>query len=56
MCGSAMFATEVSSTSMNVASVTMKAMTQGLWRGATRYGRLLSLARCHICLVVIAEH
>jgi 23S rRNA G2445 N2-methylase RlmL len=30
MCGSATFAIEVSSTSMNVASVTVNAITQGL--------------------------
>src|SRR4051794_18498623 len=34
MCGSATFATEVSSTSMNVASMTVIAITQGLiWGG-----------------------
>ena len=30
MCGKAIFATEVSSTSMNVAKVTTKAMSHGL--------------------------
>jgi hypothetical protein len=30
MCGSAIFAMEVSSTSMNVASVTVSAISQGL--------------------------
>ena len=33
MCGSATLAMEVSSTSMKVARVTVKAMSHGLWRG-----------------------
>src|SRR5277367_6438090 len=38
MCGSAMLAMDVSSTSMNTAIITVSVMSHGLWRG------------CHSCL------
>ncbi len=41
MCGSETFATLVSSTSMNVASITVKAMTQGFECSALSRGRLV---------------
>src|SRR5512133_3333086 len=46
MCGSATLATEVSSTSMNVASITVSAMIHGLMAG--RVGELLGVERLHL--------
>ena len=39
MCGSATLAMAVSSSSMNVAKVTVTAMTHGLIAGRSRYGQ-----------------
>ena len=53
MCGRATLAMEVSSTSMKVASVTVRATAHGLWRGFQTAGSGCGHGRgCHISLLI----